>query len=372
LSQHVFQSFWFGDTVSPYEKICLQSFLDHGHAFHLFTYSPQLEVPHGVQLRDAAELFDQSNYFTYKRGAGAGSPAAFSNLFRYKLLADRGGWWVDTDVVCLSNDIPNFHEFFAFEKEEVVNGAVLFFQRQDPLILECLDEALRIGDNPSWGEIGPRLITRKALERGRLSAAQPTATCYPIHHSEALDLLRPAQAQSLAARMSESLFLHLWNEIFRRKNVAKKMLPPRGSLLRAIADRHPVNGWQGEYDIDMFEHSLSVEEEVSRLRKEVRKYRKSETKTSPISGLNELTIRPGTAVEAVPSMAEGRPHEKPTSRPSDLQMQLSDCNGGRSDYPPQKKRSRTHGRPMGQTALTRYARKIFNRVQRMFNHVERD
>jgi hypothetical protein len=80
-SKHVFQSFWFGETVSPYEKMCFRSFLNQGHAFHLYTYSPRLEVPRGVQLRDAAELFDRSEYFVYERGRGAGSHAAFSLAF---------------------------------------------------------------------------------------------------------------------------------------------------------------------------------------------------------------------------------------------------------------------------------------------------
>jgi hypothetical protein len=275
-AKHTFQSFWYGEKPSPYEKMCMRSFLDQGHSFHLYTYSSQLEVPFGVELRNASELFDSSQYFTYKKGAGpgAGSHSAFSNLFRYKLLADRGGWWVDTDVVCLSAEIPCFDEFFAYEKDDIVNGAILFFRHTDPLMRDCLDEALQIGDDPSWGEIGPRLITRRLKGSGRISAAQPKATCYPVHHSEALDLLRPALADSLTDRIRESLFLHLWNEILRRVNVAKTMLPPQGCLLREIAERHPVEGWRGEYDIDVLEHLLSLEAEVRRLRKEVETLRK--------------------------------------------------------------------------------------------------
>ena len=96
---HIFQSFWLGNVLSPYEKMCIRSFIDHGHTFHLYTYSSQLEVPDGVELKDAAELLDLSEYFTQNKGVGTGSHAPFSDLFRYKLLAQRGGWWVDTDVV---------------------------------------------------------------------------------------------------------------------------------------------------------------------------------------------------------------------------------------------------------------------------------
>jgi Alpha 1,4-glycosyltransferase conserved region/Glycosyltransferase sugar-binding region containing DXD motif len=247
----------------------MRSFLDHGHAFHLYSYSPKLEVPAGVELKDAAELLEKDGYFTYQKGAGAGSHAAFSNLFRYKLLAERGGWWVDTDVICLSGEIPRFDEFFAYESQEIVNGAVLFFQRWDPLMLDCFNEASKIGNSAKWGEIGPRLITRKARETGRLSGASHRAICYPIHHREALDLLRPAQAETIERRTSNSLLLHLWNEVLRRVHVAKTMLPPRGSFLRTLADRHSVDGWSGEYDTDVLEHAVFLETELRRLRKEI-------------------------------------------------------------------------------------------------------
>jgi hypothetical protein len=178
------------------------------------------------------------------------------------------------DVVCLSSEIPLFDEFFAFENEDVINGAVLFFHPADPLMQNCLEEAVRIGRRASWGEIGPRLVTRKAKESGRLREAQPQSTCYPVHHSEALDLLRPAQAGPMSDRTRGSLFLHLWNEVFRRLYVAKTMLPPRGSHLRLFADRHPVEGWLGEYDADALEHAISVELELTQLRKETETLRK--------------------------------------------------------------------------------------------------
>ena len=102
--QHRFQSFWYGGGLSPYEFLCLKSFIDCGHAFDLYTYDPDLAVPAGVQVRDASELIDRSEVFVYQpEGFGKGSPSAFSNLFRSKLMVEKGGWWTDTDVVCLTD-----------------------------------------------------------------------------------------------------------------------------------------------------------------------------------------------------------------------------------------------------------------------------
>jgi hypothetical protein len=306
---HVFQSFWYGESLSPYEKMCMRSFLDHGHSFCLYSYSQQIEIPPRIQLRNAAEILDQGEYFTYKSGPGAGSHAAFSNLFRYKLLAERGGWWVDTDVVCLSGDVPHFDQFFANQTDELVNGAVLFFKAGDPLMLDCLDEAWRIGDCASWGDIGPRLITRKAKEHGRIGSSQSRATCYPIHFTEALDLLRPSEADSISERTRESFFLHLWNEVLRRVNVSKTMLPPRGSYLRTLADRHPVGGWYGEYDVDVFERLVSLETELQRLRKEMNVLRnqqqkmKAKTAVASESRRSQLAVRLRAAEKALVSLA---------------------------------------------------------------------
>src|SRR4051794_2405253 len=97
MPKHLFQSFWWGP-LSPYERLCLNSFIDRGHTFDLYTYDPNLAVPAGVQLLDAAAILDQSEFFVYDNEPGRGSPSAFANLFRYKLLRDKGGWWVDTDV----------------------------------------------------------------------------------------------------------------------------------------------------------------------------------------------------------------------------------------------------------------------------------
>ena len=48
------------------------------------------------------------------------SYAGFSNYFRYKLLLERGGWWVDLDTVCLKPF--DFDDEFVFSSEQDVDG----------------------------------------------------------------------------------------------------------------------------------------------------------------------------------------------------------------------------------------------------------
>ncbi len=179
---------------------------------------------------------------------------------------------------CLTSKIPPIDEFFAHESDEIVNSAVLFFGPSDPPMLNCFDEAAQIRGEGKWGATGPRLLTRKLEETGRINRAQPKAACYPIYFGDAIDVLRPAKASSLTDRTRGSLMLHLWNEIFRRSNVSKTMLRPRGSLLRQIADRHPVEGWQGEYDANFLEQTLNLGTELASMRTELVQLRKEVNK----------------------------------------------------------------------------------------------
>jgi len=111
-----FQSFWFGETISPYQRLAMKSFIDHGHEYVLYAYD-KFDVPRGVELRDAHEILPRSRVFFYGEGAGVGrgSVSAFSNLFRYRLLHERGDWWVDADVVCLSDSVPLDDVFMGWE-----------------------------------------------------------------------------------------------------------------------------------------------------------------------------------------------------------------------------------------------------------------
>ena len=258
-AQHRFQSFWHGEALSPYELFCLKSFIDCGYAVDLYTYEADLVVPAGVRVCDAAELVDRDEVFVYQaEGFGKGSPSAFSNFFRYQLLVEKGGWWIDTDVVCLTNRIPAFTEFFARQDTDFVACGTMYFEPRHPVMLRCLDQAMKLGHAVKWGDTGPRLLTRVLGELGYLDRAVPAAACYPIHYSQAVDLLRPSKAAVLAPKAESALFLHVWNSMLVHRGVHKSFRPPKGSLLRKWTDKHPVEGWIGEYDERTLEHGLDL------------------------------------------------------------------------------------------------------------------
>jgi hypothetical protein len=269
----LFQSFWWGEPLSPYEWLSLKSFTDFGHGFDLYSFDPDIAVPAQVRVRDAAELVSREQFFVYESGFGKGSPAAFANLFRYKLLAERGGWWVDTDVVCLSDAIPDYPQFAARQDDGFVNNAVMRFEGRHPVMLRCLEVAAEKGRSVRWGDTGPLLLTEVMREAGETRGIFAGSICYPIHHADALDVLRPSTLGSATARSSGSQFVHLWNQTLTNAGVRKTYLPPHGSLLRRLVERHQIDGWVGEYDEAGLLEAVEAE---ARLRAEVQQRTKLE------------------------------------------------------------------------------------------------
>lgn len=104
----IINSLWVGEELSPLELLTLHSFTEHGHEFHLWVYEAiKNDLPQNVILKNANKIIPSDEIFrrkyddpVYKIGKGSiGAP--FSDLFRYKLLYEHGGWWVDMDVTCL-------------------------------------------------------------------------------------------------------------------------------------------------------------------------------------------------------------------------------------------------------------------------------
>src|SRR6185369_14164179 len=114
------QCLWIGPRLSAMERLAIASFLRHGHEVHLYTYGHVAGIPLGTVVRDGNEILPASRIFFY---SDCGSPSGFANFFRYKLLLERGGWWVDTDMVCLKPF--DFADEYVFASENDVKGEAI-------------------------------------------------------------------------------------------------------------------------------------------------------------------------------------------------------------------------------------------------------
>jgi hypothetical protein len=231
LSTDVIQSLWIGPRLSAMERLSLQSFLRHGHEVHLYTYGEVEGVPEGTVIRDGREILPAERIFVYRDYP---SVSGFSNFFRYKLLLERGGWWMDTDMVCLRP--------FAFESEHVFSSEMSRGSQfantgaiKAPAGSEAMAMAWELCDarNPAelkWGETGPTLMSH-VIERLSLQEfVQPPPVFCPVSYPDWRRVL-DAEPPELP---DEAVTLHLWNEMWRRNGAEKDAAHDPSSLYERL------------------------------------------------------------------------------------------------------------------------------------------
>jgi len=232
--------FWHGPKLSLYETACLTSFVRRGFEVRMHTFDLGLQVPPGVHIVDAALLANESEVFAYSQGGHQSSIAAFTDIFRYRVLQQEPGWWFDTDVICLSGSsaferlqrgVPGI--LVGEEASGKLNGAVIYIS--DPMVAKTLEgRANQKGFVFDWGDIGPQLLTQFVADEPDLVRLEPPATFYPVHYLETAMLLREADADECRDRLKSAVSVHLWNEFLRRWSIPKDVLPPCGSYLHDL------------------------------------------------------------------------------------------------------------------------------------------
>jgi Alpha 1,4-glycosyltransferase conserved region len=253
MQPQVFNSFWHGSSLSPLEWACLSSFIEHGHKFRLFSYEP-IAVPSGVSLVDASGIANKEELFLVN-----GSVSAFSNLFRYKLCLKYGEWWVDTDVYCLKDDIPECSYAWASEDVDKINGAILKFPANDPLLFEISMAASAIGNKTNtWGELGPYLLTQYLAPRKFERHFGKREDFYPIHWLETFLFWLPHRDKYVWQRCKDSYFVHLWTSVFGQIGIDRYAKPPSGSFLDALYRRHLTKFSLKELDWARYNHTIEL------------------------------------------------------------------------------------------------------------------
>lgn len=150
---------WIGIDLSGLELLTISSFLDQGYEFWLWKYDDiQTQLPEGVVVKNAAEIIPEAQIFSYKNsnqwGHGKGSLAGFSDIFRYRLLYEYGGWWTDMDITCLRRLPEKSIEGYVFRKHPKLPlvGNIMHVPAKSDLMKNCFEKAISTVDehNTDW------------------------------------------------------------------------------------------------------------------------------------------------------------------------------------------------------------------------------
>lgn len=231
------RALWTGGPITVFEELSIRSFVENGHDVEVYSYDAECAVPDGSRLCDANEIIPEKDVFRYTSGAAKGSLAAFSNLFRFRLLYEKGGIWSDLDVLCIRNlsDLPD--ACAGKVNENWMNGAVLKFPKKHPVCLRLLEKLELLGESILLGQTAGE-ITRQ-FNDAEDAAVLPVDAFYPISADEAWRLIDPDQAEYCASQCADAYAVHWWNTVFEfGMRFPKEKLPPVGSYLHGHASRY--------------------------------------------------------------------------------------------------------------------------------------
>lgn len=231
--------FWQGK-ISLFEYHCINSFIKQGFQVKVWTFD-NLELPPGCSQLNAEHILSKDRLLSITMNKQKGSLAGFADLFRYHLLSKEEGWWFDADCVCLKSvdefdNLSNTMFVAGWEDRDQINNAVLFMNQN--LAQQIVNEAELICQNKdnilTWGEIGPKMITRLVKEYNLESYSLSERYFYPIHYKNALLALDPTFFSALEISCKDSYVYHTWNEILNKHNINKNIMPITGSFLHKI------------------------------------------------------------------------------------------------------------------------------------------
>ena len=227
--------------IGPYQLLCLRSFADRGHQVEVFSYQSALHLPGWLERRNAEEILPRDKILRPIDGG----LAIHGNLFRYALLNQRGGWWIDPDVLLLKPDLPTADVFFAGpDAFGLTSTALLRFPKGHPVIKAGLAKALTLDDAVAdWEASGAALLTELIRQHGLDPDFHMRRPLGPVSWFDVPPLFDPLQCDRLERLCQPEQVLHLHADAWLRSGVPQRLGPPEGSLLDSLLAHHEVMPW---------------------------------------------------------------------------------------------------------------------------------
>lgn len=219
MSKIIVKTLWISDILDNHQKLCMQSFLKNDSIPHIYSYGKIKNLPEGAVLKDANEIIPEEYVFKDLYN----SYATFSDWFRIKLLFLKGGWWVDSDMLCIKPFNITSPYVFATEKIErggdhVINisNCVIKMPKNSEIgktILHNIENTLTgLVDKTKiqWTAIGAKTLGEEILKKELTNyIVSPLVFC-PIDFHNYKDIF-----QDPSFELSDITYgIHLWNKMW--------------------------------------------------------------------------------------------------------------------------------------------------------------
>ena len=232
----------------------MASFIANGHPYHLYVYNEPGHLPAGVELRDANEILPRERIFQYPSGKEKGGYSGFADLFRYKLLLEKGGWWADTDVICLKPFPQAQPILLSSERKRLLGKKICIGVMAAPaghaLFERCYDSANR--NDPAtlrFAENGEPIVKKHVAELRLSGTIAPPEWFNPVNWWQSASIGLPGSA-ALLPQMHYALHCYgeswRWRLNSREASALRETLFAQNTLLGALQRRYLPEGAQHE------------------------------------------------------------------------------------------------------------------------------
>ncbi len=226
--QEVF-TLWIGKDIPYLQEVAILSWIRLGYRVILYTNIKKLSknlknYSYYILLKKPYDILPYNNQ----------AILPYSDLFRYKVLYQEGGTWLDSDLVLLKR-LPNqdtiiSSEFTlqsgAFKSKNIKTPSIqcLRFLKENPLIKKVIDIIEEKIKNPAWRE--NMKVFQKQVEKFNYETEDPTKFCalpwfnadylvkdneYPIKYA-----VPPINKNWI---LENAVGVHCWDSILKKKKI---------------------------------------------------------------------------------------------------------------------------------------------------------
>ena len=246
---------WMSGALDWLSVACLKAAVRHGHDVHLYSYGEIPNVPKGVTHKDARIIIPEDEIFFYdgvNQPGMFGSPAPFSDAFRYRSQQQAQGVWIDSDMYFLRAMDLSAPVILAWEKpintdlalgsqRVFVGNAVMKLPPNAGLTTDLVQLTSKPYKIPPWvskklrksvlskldgmpffpgavtyATVGPIALTYYAKKRNVFPDVLSKDHFYPVFFQDVARFGEP-QEKFIASLSTKSSAVHLWNSAFTRR-----------------------------------------------------------------------------------------------------------------------------------------------------------
>lgn len=164
--------------------------------------------------------------------------AHLSDFLRYVVLWNRGGVYLDSDVIVMKSlrGIRNAAFYQSRIQGDAVANGILFFDKKHPFLKALIDRCARVYNPGAWTSCGPSIMSALATDAEFSHSVKflNESVFFAVPWQKWENLFNPGLAPEVLRAVNSSYGVHFWNNLSKKKRV----VTGSGSAIDVLARTH--------------------------------------------------------------------------------------------------------------------------------------